>query len=137
MATKNKKKLNRSQKKVEKIKEELNIKDAEVLSKEDYAAMAIQCEKFRDACAVGTVSSCIAKFAVYYRKQWFFVTYNRDKQKIGSAFDITFLDPEEHATFLRFKTRLEADVRRRIMEQAPELQPVVKIKSANENIDEE
>ena len=131
MASKNKKKLNRTQKKVEQIKEDLNIKDAEILTKEDYDAIAYQCEKYRDACAVGTVGSCIAKFAVYYKKQWFFVTYNRDKQKIGSAFDITFLDAEEHAAFLRFKGRIEADIRRRIMEKAPELQPAVKIQNAN------
>lgn len=132
MATKNKKKLTRTQKKVEEIKEELNIQEENVLTKDDYAAMAIQCEKFKNACSVGTVGSCITKFAVYYKKQWFFVTYNRDKQKIGSAFDITFLDQEEYDTFIRYKTRLETAMRQKSSEEAyNELHPTTKILNAN------
>ena len=137
MAKKNKNNASRKVKKIEKLKEDLQIKDDEILSQEDYANLAFQCEKFQNAANVGMVNSSIAKFAVYYRKQWFFVTYNRDKQKVGSCFDISFLEPEEHAAFLRFKNRIEVEARKKIMLNAPELKPTVKIQNASIKLPEE
>jgi len=131
MAKKNPKNISRRQKKVEKAKEDLHIEDTKILNDEDYANLAFQCEKFQNASPIGMVNSFVAKFACYYRRQWFFVTYNRDRQKIGSSFDISFLDPEEHKAFLRFKNRIEIEARNRAMAEHA-LKPVVKIKSAND-----
>lgn len=131
MATKNKKKLSRTQKKVEKIKENLNIKEQEGLSEEDYKVLLYQCEKFKDAAEVGRVSSSIAKFAVYYKRQWFFVTYDRVNHKVSRVFDITFLKTEEHENFLRFKNRVEMEERIKVAEST--IKPATVIRSANDS----
>lgn len=124
---KKKAKLKRSERVVEELKEELQIKEPEQFSPEDKERIKLQCEKYKDAKMLGTINSFMAKYAVCYDNQWVFVIYNRDKNRLVDFVDITYLTTEEKATFELFKSRFEMMRRKQVNPQPIPITPVAAI----------
>ena len=80
--------------------------DPDVLNKEDYENIANQCYHNKDAAQLSTYNAIYSKYAVLYRSRWFFVVYNRDKNKATSSMDIDTLTDEESTKFNQYKNRL-------------------------------
>jgi len=95
------------QEKIEEAQEALNITKEEIISSEDKVLMANQCYHNDNACEIGTCSSTLSKYAVFYSNRWFFVIYKRDENKVTSLVPLDFLTVAENNKFLLYKNRLE------------------------------
>ena len=125
---KNKKTASRKEKKLEQVKQDLGIKEPEVLDQSDKENIRRQCERLDHAKMLSTMNSFIAKYAVFYCNKWYFAAYNRDKNRLVDIFDISFLSRDELYTFNLYKSRVENEIRRKTITPTPEVRPVVAIK---------
>ena len=108
-------------KQIEKIKEELGIKDTSKpeLTKEDYINMADQCERFRDAVAIGSVNFSITKFAIYYKDNLYLASYNRDTKHISKVYGSAYLTTDEKRAFASARNRRRLRERNRALLSKP------------------
>ena len=79
------------------------------LSAGDKENIRLQIAHGSDAHQIGTYSSTIFKYCVFYRGYWYFIAYHVYNKKVMSVMPFNILKPEEKQMFFRYKERREVE----------------------------
>lgn len=77
------------------------------LSAGDKENIRLQIAHGSDAHQIGTYSSTVFKYCVFYRGYWYFIAYHVYNKKVMSVMPFNLLSPEEQQMFFRYKERRE------------------------------
>jgi len=111
MATRKSSGKNRKRDALRKAEQAVNLIKPPAASAEDKSKMAEQCYHNTDATMLGTYSSMLSKYAVFYNNRWYFCVYNRDARAVVELITMDMLSSGETVRFLQFKNRLEVERR--------------------------
>lgn len=89
----------------------VNLIKPKIVNDDDKVKLADQCYHNNDATLLGTYTSTISKYAVFYCNRWFFCAYSRDERRVVDMLSMDMLTPGEMTRFMQFKNRLECEKR--------------------------
>lgn len=87
------------------------------LSDGDKENIRLQIAHGNDAHQIGTYSSTVFKYCVFYRGYWYFIAYHVYNKKVISVMPFNILSPDEKQMFFRYKERREIAKQQRTVQK--------------------